>query len=117
MQYSALQSVQTTSPQSLFGGTGSTAQIEAPQQSDITLQNRKELHITGIKEVVSYHEGEVLMITSLGALHIYGEHLQIEDLSVANHHCHITGQINGFLYDKTVSDQNEKRGFWSKVFR
>ncbi len=104
MQYNAIS--QTTS-----------AQVETQQQSDLTLKNREELHVTGVKEVVSYHEGEVLMITSLGALHIYGEHLQIEDLSVANHHCHITGQVNGILYDKTVSEQNEKHSFWSKVFR
>jgi sporulation protein YabP len=86
-----------------------------PPQSSVSLQNRSILQITGVEEVISYHEREVLVQTTLGLLRILGESLQMERLSVESKDCLIKGQINGMLYEKTVSEQ--KQGFWSKIFR
>lgn len=84
------------------------------QESNLTLDNREKLQISGVIDVISYHEGEVLIQTAVGTLRVLGEKLQIQDLSVSSHRCLITGQVDGMLYEKTVSQQ--KLGFWGKVF-
>ena len=84
-------------------------------ESTITLQNRKILQLSGVEDVISYHEGEVLIKTVLGILRIIGEQMQIDDLSVMEHRCHIIGQIDGMIYEKSVTEQ--KLGFWSRLIR
>lgn len=85
------------------------------RQSNITLESREKLSIDGVVEVISYHEAEVLIATAVGLLRVLGEKMQILDLSVNSHRCLITGQVNGMIYEKTVSEQ--KQGFWSRLFK
>ena len=65
--------------------------------------------------MISYHEGEVLIKTALGILRIIGEQMQIDDLSVSGHRCHIIGQINGMIYEKSIEEQ--KLNFWGRLVR
>ncbi len=89
-------------------------QSSAQTESSLVLKNRELLTLTGVSEVISYHEGEVLIKTDLGTLRILGQNLQLGDLSVAKKNCLISGQINGMIYEKPIAEQNKK--FFARIF-
>ena len=45
------------------------------KKSNITLENRKRLFLTGVMEVISFNEEKILLNTSLGMLTIKGSGL------------------------------------------
>lgn len=82
----------------------------------VELLNRRNLEISGVKEVDSFDNEEFLLETIQGYMIIRGEHLQLKSLDVSAGKLIIKGKIHAFSYiDET---QGEKaKGFFSKMFR
>ncbi|RLL41676.1 sporulation protein YabP [Oceanobacillus piezotolerans] len=82
----------------------------------VKLNNRKELEITGVKEVDSFDNEEFLLETVMGYLIIRGQNLQLKNLDVGEGVVTIKGKIYEFSY---VDDQGQEKakGFFSKLFR
>ena len=64
----------------------------------LTLKNRKQLEISGIKEVVSYNESKIIVQTTLGTLNIDGKNLNIKKLNLEQTNINIEGNINNLQY-------------------
>ena len=76
----------------------------------LTLKSRKELKITGVRQVLSFDDTSVALVTSDGELDIDGEALNIDALDLDHGIASVTGNIAGMNY---VSDQPvKKRRFW-----
>ncbi len=84
---------------------------QAARQSSLSLKNREVLTVTGVSEVISYHENEVLIKTELGTLRIIGEALKLGDLSLAGQSCIIEGKIGGMIYEKPIRERKKRRLF------
>ena len=54
--------------------------------------------LCGISEVKSFHEEEVLLLSSYGEISIEGECLKIDNFSVESGKISITGKVTGLLY-------------------
>ncbi len=76
----------------------------------LTLTERKQLSLTGVTEVVSFDETTVVLQTSLGALVIQGEGLQLKNLSQDGGQVAVDGQIAGLHYEEP------RQGGWRRFF-
>ena len=85
----------------------------AERSGNIILEGRERLSITGVTDVISFDEGEVLAETALGLLMTSGEDLHVERLSLEVGELVLTGRIDGLEY---VGDRQQKGSFWSRLF-
>lgn len=79
----------------------------------IQLEERHRLAVTGVSEVLSFDENEVIMDTSLGLLTVEGEGLHVEKLSLDMGELSLEGSIQSLCYSH---DRQKKGSFWSRVF-
>lgn len=77
------------------------------------LKNRKKLNLTGVKEVISYNENNILLDTTQGALDIKGQNLKLQQLNLENSKIRVKGTINLLNYKK----QKEQGSFFEKIFK
>ena len=80
---------------------------------NIILEGRERLSITGVTDVLSFDEGQVVAETALGLLMTIGEGLHVERLSLDTGELVLTGQIISLEY---VGNNRQKGSFWSKLF-
>lgn len=82
--------------------------MEENIKSNLLLDSRKKLELTGILEVVSFDDERIILNTSIGTLDIKGDSLKINKLDVQNGEVIIHGRINSMVYnDKNVSKNKE----------
>lgn len=82
----------------------------------VKMNNRKNLEITGVKEVDSFDNEEFLLETVMGYLIVRGENLQLKNLDVSEGSVTIKGKIYELSY-VDEQQQEKAKGFFSKLFR
>ena len=79
----------------------------------LTLNERRQLTMTGVTEVVSFDENAVVLHTSLGALVIQGRDLKLKTLSLDGGQVVVDGSIAALGYEEP-----RQRGGWaSRLFK
>lgn len=82
--------------------------MEENIKSNLLLDSRKKMELTGILEVVSFNDERIILNTKIGTLDIKGDSLKINKLDVQNGEVIIHGRINSMAYnDKNVSKNKE----------
>lgn len=73
---------------------------------------RREITVSGVTDVVSFDETNVRLITSCGILNLEGEGLRIHVLNTKDGTVAVTGQLNGVLYEDvdTTADPRQASG-------
>ena len=66
----------------------------------LTLNERKELTMTGVNEVVSFDDTAVVLRTGLGDLVIQGQDLHLKTLSPEGGQVAVDGQISSLIYEE-----------------
>ncbi|WP_075979834.1 sporulation protein YabP [Bacillus massilinigeriensis] len=86
------------------------------QEHDVIMRGRKQLEITGVKQVESFDNEEFLLETVMGFLSIRGQNLQMKNLDVDKGIVSIKGKVFDLIY---LDDQHgeKAKGFFSKLFR
>ena len=84
---------------------------EAPH--NMTLEGRKKLTLSGIRDVDSFNEEEVVMSASKWSLTVRGAELKMEKMSVDSGDVIITGRIDAVEYEDAAP---VKGGFFGKLF-
>jgi len=92
--------------------------IPRVQQQDhhLKIDNRKNLELTGVKEVDSFDNEEFLLETVMGYLIVRGQNLQLKNLDVSEGLVTIKGRIYELSY-VDEHHQEKAKGFFSKLFR
>lgn len=90
--------------------------VPTKKDHNIKIDNRREVEISGIKEIDSFDSEEFLIETTLGYLLVRGANLQLVNLNVEEGFVHIKGKIYELLY---VDEQYEEKakGLFSKLFK
>ena len=65
---------------------------------DVSIKSRKRIELTGIDDVLSYDEGEIIAQTKNVGITIEGEGLKIEKFNSEVGELNVNGLINGFYY-------------------
>lgn len=89
--------------------------LEEPR-SNIILENRKKLILTGVEEVISFDDEKILLNTKLGFLTIKGSELKMNKLDVQNGDVIIVGNISSIVYS-SKEVKKEKESIISKLFK
>jgi len=92
------------------------APARVPQEHNVRINNRKEMEISGVKEVDSFDNEEFLLETVMGYMIIRGHNLQLKNLDVGSGAVSIRGKIYEMSYVDGES-QEKAKGFFSKLFR
>ena len=75
----------------------------------LMLENRQGGRITGVKDVKSFDEKEILLFTQAGKLVIKGEQLHIKGLDLEKGKAGIEGKINSLIYlSRNMPPKKEK---------
>ncbi|MBR2133129.1 MAG: sporulation protein [Eubacterium sp.] len=69
----------------------------------LTLTDRQSLALTGVTDVDSFNEEEIIAICEFGELSVKGELLHIEELSLESGIMNISGKISSLSYSEKLS--------------
>src|SRR5699024_11049017 len=85
------------------------------QPHKVEVNQRKEIEISGVKELDSFDNEELLLETTMRYLIVRGEHLQLKNLNVEAGFLQITGKLYEITY---LDDHRGERaiGLVGKVF-
>ena len=84
------------------------------KKNQIVLEDRRNLHLTGIQEIVCFLEDRVELVTALGNIQITGSDLHMDKLDLEKGEAMITGLISSLYYPE--SGGSEKKKLLSKLF-
>ncbi len=79
----------------------------------VHMDNRSRLNITGVLDVESFHEQEVLLSTEAGDLRIEGDAIHMSKLNLEDGQIILEGDILALEYEPA----QERRGLFGRVFR
>lgn len=79
----------------------------------LSLDNRKLLTLSGIKEVIGFDEQTISVVTQVGRLVIEGVNLHIDKLNVQSGDLVVTGEVSSLVY---VEGSQAKKGFLKRLF-
>jgi len=83
----------------------------------ISINERKNINITGVKKIDSFDNEEFLMDTVMGYVVIKGEELEIVKLDTFQGSVSIKGKINSLTYMDGNGKKNKEDGVFSKLFK
>ncbi|MDL2258625.1 sporulation protein YabP [Eubacteriales bacterium OttesenSCG-928-K08] len=80
----------------------------------ITIDNRSRINITGVSDMESFHEQEIILLTETGNLRIEGEGLHLSKLNLDDGQVVIEGELYALEYEPPTP---ERVGLFSRMFR
>ena len=92
-------------------------EIEASFNHGLSLAERKNIVVTGVKKIESFDSEEFLMDTTLGFLSIKGSELEIVKLDTYQGNVSIKGKIDSLIYMDNVHGKNKEESFLGKLFK
>ena len=76
----------------------------------LILNDRRELTVTGVTEVVSFDDRLVALLTEQGKLTVHGQNLQLKQLDGGQ--TKVEGAVMALVYEENASP----RSFWGRLF-
>ena len=86
--------------------------ITAADKNDILIRSRKHIDVTGVRDVVSFDDRAVVMVTCGGDMTVEGEELKIGVLDTDKGIVSVDGRICAVIYYDTAP--SAKRGLFGK---
>ena len=86
--------------------------VQEQMPHKVTMQERKNLTMTGVTEVVSFDETAVVLHTSLGTLLIQGRDLKLKTLSLDGGQVAVDGHISALIYE----EPRDRSGWLGRLF-
>ena len=83
----------------------------------LSILGRQSASITGVVDVISFDEKEVVLDTEKGMLTIKGDGLHISRLSLDKGEVEMEGKADSFLYSDAMNARGKEESFLSKLFR
>lgn len=82
----------------------------------LTLEERKNGRLTGVQDVHSFNENEILLLTDAGKVLIKGEQLHVKGLDLEMGETEIEGKVNSISY-LTKNAQKKEEPLLKRLFR
>lgn len=81
------------------------------------IQNRETANMTGVREVVSFDENQVVMDTDLGLLTLKGKDLHVSRLTVEKGEVDVEGAIDSLVYSSNEAYRKSGQPFLARLFK
>lgn len=92
-------------------------EIDSNFNHGISLSERKNIVVTGVKKIESFDSEEFLMDTTLGYLNIKGSELEIIKLDTYQGNVSIKGKIDSIIYTDVIKNNSKEDSFLGKLFK
>ena len=92
-------------------------EIESSFNHGISISERKNIMITGVKKIDSFDNEEFIMETTLGYLVVKGEELEIIKLDTYQGNVSIKGKIDALTYLDSNSKKEKDNTLLNKLFK
>lgn len=84
----------------------------------LELLNREKGNVTGIQDVVSFDENQMILDTDMGLLTVRGKALHVSRLTLEKGEVDIDGRIDSLTYsEQTASAGSKAESLLSRLFR
>lgn len=83
------------------------------RQHTVQMERRRHAAITGVTDVCSFHENEIVLKVDTGLMVLTGESLHIGKLLLDDGKLDVDGQIDGIVYEKPRLN-HRKLLFWKR---
>lgn len=80
---------------------------------NLSMEDRKKLSVSGVEEVESFDDTEIVMVTAGGSLIVRGSDLNISKLSLDSGEVSIQGLISDLSYQEVAPSGS----LWARLFR
>ena len=94
-----------------------TKELDVGFNHGITLSERKNIVITGVKKIENFDSEEFLMDTTLGFLSIKGNDLEIIKLDTYQGNVSIKGRFDSLIYMDNGISKSKEDSFLAKLFK
>ena len=98
-----------------------TSESAAASPHSFYANNRENMTIRGVTDVLSFDENSVFLVTTCGKLSLEGDDLHVTVLNTKDGMIEVTGKLYGLLYDDQQDFPNGsnkhkgKRGFFGRL--
>lgn len=83
----------------------------------LMMQNRSALSITGIRDVVSFDENQVILDTDMGILTMKGKELHVSRLTLEKGEVDVAGSVDSLIYSSNEAYHKSGESLFSRLFR
>ncbi|MCI8535735.1 MAG: sporulation protein YabP [Hungatella sp.] len=83
----------------------------------LMMQNRSALSITGIRDVVSFDENQVILDTDMGILTMKGKELHVSRLTLEKGEVDVDGSVDSLIYSSNEAYHKSGESLFSRLFR
>ena len=87
------------------------------RQHKITMQNRSQGSITGIQDVVSFDENQIVLDTDMGLLTIKGQDLHVSRLTLEKGEVDLAGSIDSLVYSSNTAYRKSGESLFNRLFK
>ena len=91
--------------------------IIANYNHTISITERKNINISGVKKIESFDNEEFLLETTMGFIIIKGEGLEIIKLDTYQGVVSIKGTFNSLNYMESINKKEKEESIFSKLFK
>lgn len=98
-------------------GNGNFMEERIMKNHKLSLFNRNTGMISGVREVISFDPGEIILDTEQGMLAVHGEDLHVTKLTVEKGEIEIEGIVDSLIYSDHGPAGGEKGGWIRRLFR
>lgn len=81
------------------------------------LQNRSSAGLTGVREVVSFDENQVVMDTDMGLLTLKGKDLHVSRLTVEKGEVDVEGTVDSLTYSSNEAYRKSGQNLIARLFK
>ena len=92
-------------------------EIESSYSHGVSIAERKNILVTGVKKIESFDNEEFLMDTTLGFLTIKGDGLEIIKLDTYQGNVSIKGNVDSLSYAVKGVKKEKDESFLNKLFK
>ena len=89
--------------------------VSEKQSHELRINMRKDMEISGVKDVEAFDDTAVSLNTVCGYMTIEGSELRVGTLDIERGILSLSGKIDAVFY--SVDNNNEKKGFFGRLFR
>ena len=83
----------------------------------LMMQNRSSLSITGIRDVVSFDENQVILDTDMGLLTMKGKELHVSRLTLEKGEVDVDGTVDSLIYSSNEAYRRSGESLFARLFR
>ena len=83
----------------------------------VIMENRSSSSITGIRDVVSFNENQVVLDTDMGLLTIKGKDLHVSRLTVEKGEVDVDGTIDSLVYSSNAAFHKSAASWVVRLFK